>query len=555
MKKGTKVLSIIGVSLLCIVALAVFFTFLFNKPGDIVYITALSGDVIIADSTDLNNQKPAVVGMTLTNGDIVLTGERAACVLSYEKEAGAKDNFINIGEKSQVHLQNSNRQTGYNYHVVYGSLICNMPNVTNIETSVSTKAYVLSTANIIAKADYDTETNAGKVYVFDGNPRLQIIQPSGSNGNTETLLKNSVCAVRLMDDGTVGFGRLNTGFGLDDFKAQDLQVMSGIANNWSERVSYSVSEFEQAFQSAGDHDYYVTTPATVGTLHTTMSPVEIVDDEPVDITTDASTETIEPVETVEVVEPSVTTSSSTTVVTTVTSSTTTMTTTTPATTTTTPAIAVTTPSAYYTGESPIVLNPSYSDLKGYYTVFTRPTLVELPDDEPIDVPDDFTDSAISTTRPSYISTTKPSYTQAPTIIKPSIPPAQVDTNASHTVVFTYRENENEYWAIQLVKHGDAAIAPDIPEIEGKHFVSWDTDFSCVTSDMTISGIFADGNDSNVKYTVNLYVSDKLWKTVSVKHGDSVKITDTPAVNGKTFVGWSDSLTNVTSDMTVFALFS
>lgn len=556
MKKGAKTLSIIGVMLLCIIALVIFFMFLSNKPGDTVYIAALSGDVTIADSIDQDNRKTAVVGMALKDGNIVLTGERAACVLSYEKEANAKDNFVNIGENSQIHLQNANRQTGYNYHVAYGSLICNMPNTTNVETSISTNAYVLTTANVIAKADYDADINSGKVYVFDGNPTLQVVQPSGSNGDTETLLKNSVCAVRLMNDGTVGFGRLNTGFGLDDFKAQDLKVMSGIANNWSERVSYSVSEFEQAFQTAGDHDRYVSTPATVSTMKTTM-PVEITDDEPVEITYETN-ETFEIIETVDVsdmgstTDDVVTTTTSSSAITIATTASTVVTTsvTTPVSTTT-----VATPSAHYTGKSPVVVNPSYGDIKGYYTAFTRPTLVDLPDDEPIDIPDDFTDTAVSTTKPSYVSTTKPSYTQqTQSSNKPSMPPAQVDTDAVHTVVFTYRDNESEYWAIQLVKHGDAAIEPDIPEIEGKHFVRWDTDFSCVTSDMTINGVFADGNDANVKYTVNLYVNDKLWKTVSVKHGESVKLAEEPVVSGKNFVGWSDSLTNVTSDMTIFALF-
>ena len=109
--------------------------------------------------------------------------------------------------------------------------------------------------------------------------------------------------------------------------------------------------------------------------------------------------------------------------------------------------------------------------------------------------------------------------------------------------------------MQLVKRGQSAVAPAIPDVEGKYFVQWVRDFSCVTSDMTVTGIFADGVKPATDHTVKFYVDDVLWKTVTVKHGGNVKLVDLPTSDGKTFVGWSESVVNVTKDLTVFALFS
>lgn len=132
---------------------------------------------------------------------------------------------------------------------------------------------------------------------------------------------------------------------------------------------------------------------------------------------------------------------------------------------------------------------------------------------------------------------------------------KVDPDATYTVIFTYTEGDKQFWAMQLVKRGQSAVAPEIPDVEGKYFVQWDRDFSCVTSDMTVTGIFADGVKPATDHTVKFYVDDVLWKIVTVKHGGNVKLADLPMSDGKTFVGWSESVVNVTKDLTVFALFS
>lgn len=525
MKKTLRILSLVFAAVLCIVFLVIFFSALFNKSGDFVYIVGVTGDVQVGTSTDLSQFQSAYTGMKLSSGNIVLTGKGSSCVLAYDKNVSNKGNYISVNNNSQVHVTNKNSQGGYNFFIADGSVICNMPNSDKLETNVSTRSYTFFAENTIAKVDYNYTDEVGKVFVFDGNPCVQIVQPSGAEGQIEKLLKNSVCAVQLTKDGTVGFGCLNTGFGLNELTAQDLRTMSGIANVWSERVSYSMVEFEQAFQTASDFADYTT--ATVAILGTDSEPVDTVvassDEDSVPIVSDTT-------ESTESTEESV-----------------------PVNTTT--------------------FEPNYDNLP-IYTEFTRPTLVDLRKDEPAETTTTMASSTVSTSSSqttsvntttvqttvkttAQVTTTSKAVTTT-TSVKPAVttvPTVKVDPDATYTVIFTYSEDGNDYWAMQLVKRGQSAIAPEVPEIDGKYFVKWDKDFSYVTSDMTINGIFADGKKPSVNHTVSFYVDNKLWKTASVKDGNGVKLSEVPKSDGKTFAGWSDDISNVTSDMTVFALFS
>ena len=520
MKKTSKIVSLIVVSALCLAALAVLFTVLFSKAGDTMYIVSMTGDVQVGTAADLSDRQPAQVGMTLTSGSIVMTGDKSSCVLAYKSDISNKDNFLNVNKNSQVHLYKKYKDSGFDVVLANGSVICNMSESTNIDTTIATNSYNFYAANTIAKVDYDLDTTSGKVFVFDGNPVIQIIQPSGSAGKIETLLKNSVCAVQNLDDGTVGFGCLNTGFGLNEFSAQDLRTMSGIASVWSERVSYNVGDFERAFQTAKDYGDYTT--VTAATLSTTAEPTVVYTDdidaieskdETVEVTT-AVTTVSEPIVTTvstPISSSIATTTASTSVVTSTTTSTSSRT------------------SAPYTTSKPTEKTTSSSVSTTSSNVSTKSTV---------------STTQVTTTVPKTSASSKNTTTAV-----------KVDPDATYTVIFTYTEGDKQFWAMQLVKRGQSAVAPEIPDVEGKYFVQWDRDFSCVTSDMTVTGIFADGVKPATSHTVKFYVDDVLWKTVTVKHGGDVKLTDAPTSDGKTFVGWSESVANVTKDLTVFALFS
>ena len=330
-------------------------------------------------------------------------------------------------------------------------------------------------------------------------------------------MKNSVCAVRNLDDGTVGFGCLNTGFGLNEFSAQDLRTMSGIASVWSERVSYNVGDFERAFQTAKDYGDYTT--VTAATLAAIIEPTVVYTDE-ID-TIESKDETVEVTTAVTTVsEPIVTTVS-----TPVSSSAATVASTSVTTSVTTTSASSRT-SVPYTTSKQAEKTTSSSVSTTASNASTKST------------------TPVTTTTPKTSASSKSTTTAV-----------KVDPDATYTVIFTYTEGDKQFWAMQLVKRGQSAVAPEIPDVEGKYFVQWDRDFSCVTSDMTVTGIFADGVKPATDHTVKFYVDDVLWKIVTVKHGGNVKLADLPMSDGKTFVGWSESVVNVTKDLTVFALFS
>ncbi len=584
MKEFFKKYSFIFAIAATVIFLAIFLSFLFKKVGDDVYIIGVTGDVSIGSTADLHNTKPAAIGMKLSKDNIVVTNDKSSCILSYNKKADDRDNFINIGENSQIMIYDKNAQGGYKFFVTYGSVICNMPVERSYRTNISSKLFNLYVDGTITKTTYDNETNTGKVFTFDGNPQIQLIQPSGTTNAADKLLKNSVCAVSDAGDGTIAFGCLNVGFGLNELTAQDLKTMSGVASMWSEKISYGADEFERAFQTASDYaKWAVTDPAIITTLSAAQTEPPVISSDT--YAADASSATSVPEEYVE------STSSSYVV----------------------PTGATQTVPILSGNEDEDEVNgsTSVSDSDGVYvpyTAFTRQTMVDLESgEEPSVVTTVLEDkqetdiSASRTNRPretepyskhteTAVTTTpdKPAtttvtggdsghsterpVTQAPAVTsgyntgtKPSIqtaPPSSVSMpKAYYTVIFSYKANGVEYWSVQIVKHGQAAIAPEEPVVPGKIFTGWNRDFSDITSDMEISAVFGgSGNQAATPvkdtYTVNFYVESKLWKTVTVKRGESVIIKEKPVASDKNlvFCGWSDDLTNIRSDKTVFALF-
>ena len=538
-KNHILLLSIIVAALL----LGILLFCVFHKVGDEVYIISTDGTVSIG-SSDSDILVDGYEGMKLLTGNIVVTGDKSSCVLSYTKNYKDTDNFITVGENSQVMLYDKNSGGGYKFFVSYGSVICNMTTEKTYETNVSTKLFNLFADGTITKIDYDIENEIGKVYTFDGNPYLQIIQPSGTTNAAEKLLKNSVCAVNSLEDGTVGFGCLNVGFGLDSFTAQDLKTMSGIANVWSEKLSYGSNEFEQAFQTAADKAKWVSAdPVTVSLAETEV------------VNSDTLSETS--VTTVPVTE-----------------------------------------STTYAGATQTIPNTSASttvrnnDIE--FTAFDHTTMEHIYDEDEIwTITHATSESATAATTRKTEATTAKTFTSATTTeaVTTTVPetttaktatssetvvtqgntayvtgtkpvinttaPTVVDTNAIFVVIFQYMDGDTEYWSAQLVRYGESPIVPTAPVIDGKYFAGWDLDYSFVTSDMLINAQFTEDSSlaANKTHTVRFYVNNELWAVETVADGGSVDVKLPVVTDSKyTFCGWSDSLTNITEDKIIFALF-
>ena len=129
-------------------------------------------------------------------------------------------------------------------------------------------------------------------------------------------------------------------------------------------------------------------------------------------------------------------------------------------------------------------------------------------------------------------------------------------------VRTYRVSFVDYDGSVLktenVQIGTSANAPDNSVREGYDFIGWDTDFSSITSDVKITATY-----QIKRYTVTFVGAngDVVSVVSNVKHGFSATAPKVDDVyfdwglkKGFRFTGWSNSCNNITSDITITALY-
>jgi len=109
---------------------------------------------------------------------------------------------------------------------------------------------------------------------------------------------------------------------------------------------------------------------------------------------------------------------------------------------------------------------------------------------------------------------------------------------------TFEDGLGNTLKTEQVKIGKAATAPDEPTRDGFTFVGWDTDFSNVTSDLTVTALWKENYD----VTVNNGTANKEHAV----EGESVTITANEPGYAKRFKKWtgSDDLTFTEGDATI-----
>lgn len=120
-----------------------------------------------------------------------------------------------------------------------------------------------------------------------------------------------------------------------------------------------------------------------------------------------------------------------------------------------------------------------------------------------------------------------------------------------TFTVTFKDGE-KVLETQTVEYEAAAIAPDTARLsppEGMHFAKWDKNFSKVTEDIEVSAVY----ELN-EYTVIFKNGDTTIKTETVKHGFAATQPNVYDTATKKFVGWDKPFDNVTSDLIVNAKF-
>ena len=103
-------------------------------------------------------------------------------------------------------------------------------------------------------------------------------------------------------------------------------------------------------------------------------------------------------------------------------------------------------------------------------------------------------------------------------------------------------------ATMKVPDGEAATAPADPVREGYTFIGWDSDFSSVTEDMTVTALYQIN-----RYQVRFYDwDDTLLKTDSVDYQSAATAPADPTREGYTFLGWDKYFSCITADLDIYA---
>ncbi len=126
----------------------------------------------------------------------------------------------------------------------------------------------------------------------------------------------------------------------------------------------------------------------------------------------------------------------------------------------------------------------------------------------------------------------------------------------YTVVF--KDYNGTVLSTQTVEYGKSATAPADPSRSGYYFAGWDTSYSVIRSNTTVTALYS---EMNIEYTVTFVnYNGSVLKTEIVTAGSSATAPEDPtrtanAQYSYTFAGWDTDFSKVTSDLTVTATFN
>lgn len=464
-----------------------------SKKG--LYLTELSGDVSISNS-DKGTSAAAEAGTKLSQGDVVTVSEGGSCILSYRTGKNTADtNYMVVLPESQVFVTDKFKgNSDSNLYLNRGTVISSNAENLGASANIRTANAGVGTACAVSVVSYiiDEEANYTEVSSLGGNLYIQLYDDQGSAVNDSEPLGPARKGRVVSGKNGPYFAYLNETASPSDYTSEQLRQLFNISSYV--KLEFTSEELKEAYDA--------------------IPRDEKKDDEPEDldsITTPSISEA-QTIQTAETITTDTGTESDTETVTTVITSetTTSATTTTPSETTTSETTTEEDDETEYeeeTDEEDEELEIDYGD-----------------DDDDDDYDDDF-DSDIYTVY----------------------------------VVINGVTTEQEVFA------GMNAVQPADPVIEGKKFIGWDGSFNNITSDTTITALFEDdgsGGEVSVSDTVEpescnvTFIVDGVKYFTTVNYGGTAAAPVTPGADsqGRSFIGWDKSLSNITGDTTITAVF-
>lgn len=154
--------------------------------------------------------------------------------------------------------------------------------------------------------------------------------------------------------------------------------------------------------------------------------------------------------------------------------------------------------------------------------------------------------------------TRPAATQAPPTTTPppqtQQPQQTAGTTAGNRQVHIVTVNIDGEETIQEVLHGDNAVKPADPAIDGLTFIGWDKSFENITEDTYITALFNEAIYDNPSqfHIVTVVIGDRTT-TMTVAHGQPANLPTSVQVEGYIFRGWDKDFSSITSDITITAI--
>lgn len=107
---------------------------------------------------------------------------------------------------------------------------------------------------------------------------------------------------------------------------------------------------------------------------------------------------------------------------------------------------------------------------------------------------------------------------------------------------------------QIVKDGEDAVPPEVPEYEGYKFLYWSPDYHGVGKNLDVTAVYEYIDPDTTKLEVTfLDHDDTVLKVDRVFPGDdAVPPAPDPVREGYRFTGWRPAFTNITTDMVTYA---
>lgn len=525
-KLNIPLIPVITGSLALIAVVAVMIVLFGGKSNAGLYITEATGTVGI---TSADESVQADSSAALKEGDVITVGEGASCKIVYRTKKNADDIYMVLSENTQAVLTAEPKsKDGGELLLNRGSVICNFAELDKAQINIRTADAKIYPSGTVSKVAWLTEdfSSYTDVYAFMGNAKIQLYDVQGNAVNSPEFLAEKLAGRVTTNDLGPVFSYLNIQFPLTDLTAKDLKNLITISQ-LNENFTYTTDELKAAYSNvSGGETIEDETTATSSEVIQTAEPIE---------TTTAGLVTDTPNH--EITLPN-------------SNNTTTTTAAQPQQTTTTTAAAPVTP-AETTDSGDIEETPEDIDPSSTHTV----TII-IGDDEIVqevehggtaDMP---AEPEIS--GKTFVGWDKPytNITEDTVITAIFKDGGSTSTDVYHNVTIVIADRET---TIQ-VKDGEAAPLPSTVNIEGYTFIGWDKYFSAVYSDMTVTAILQP--NSAAQYTVTFMVGGIPYPTIVEAGGNAIApITPTVDAEGNEFIGWDKSLLNITSDMTITAMFA